>query len=98
VNFANTNARAILDMLGLSSDPPDGLIGSVEAEGLPDVHRRIMVCLNIENRRTAFIREEVHEGRVHMMDASDESIVYRLNRMLEVVVHGIRNKLPLFWD
>ena len=78
MNLANTNARVLLQVAGL--DAVD-LCGSVEHSDLPAVIRRLVLALNSEGTRGAFVRETVVQpsepGR--MVPVRDGSVV-RLER------------------
>ena len=77
-NLANTNARVLLQLAGL--DAVD-LCGSVAHADLPAVVRRLVLAMNSEGTRGAFVRETTVQPAVPgaMVPVRDGSIV-RLER------------------
>jgi hypothetical protein len=58
VNFANANARAILDLLGLPTDD----CGTVEADVVPMVRATILGVMNVRRLRAPLDVEASHSG------------------------------------
>ena len=98
-NFANENARSILQMLELECRAGGfELSGEVPPEDLPAVLRCITRFKNVEKLRKPFLRTTVSEGRVTLCGTDDESIMYRLGAMAGVVMEGIKTEQPLTWS
>lgn len=101
VNFANENARAVMEMAGVPGDLWTGDC-SVPVEGLPGLARRILVVLNVSKARKPYVQEASDERqpgkcRVIRCGVTDESIRRRMTELLLVVQHGIKVNAPLTW-
>ena len=80
VNFSNTNARGVLEILGLGSE----LYGCVNVENIPDVLQRLVVVLNCRVERQHLIRSASDRW------AYDPHVVTNCETGLPTISRGIR--------
>ena len=94
-NFANTNARNILNLLGLEDD--GYLCGSLEPLEAPAVLRSALRARNLERlREPAVIPHETH-GRFIECGSSDAQVQRRLDSMIEILKFAVEHKERLTW-
>lgn len=112
-NLANSNARGILDLIGLGDD----LCGCVASEDIPDVLRRIMGAMNRDSSRAPLItgmRDErgaprivtdpdtglptISRGcRVIFGGNTDAQTLRRLETVREVFLHAHQHGFRVAW-
>lgn len=96
VNYANANARAVMEMAEIPGDLWTGDC-VVCVDDLPDLARRIIRALNVDAVRKPYERKPAQEGRVIECGTTDEMNRMRLEKLLEIVRIGIREMRPLTW-
>lgn len=94
-NFANTNARNIINLLGLEDD--GYLCGSLEPSEASVVLRSALRARNVERlREPALIPSEEH-GRFIECGSSDAQVVRRLDTMIRILKFAVERKEKLTW-
>lgn len=97
VNFANVNARAVLEVMGVF-DPY--LCGSLAPHEIPAVIRRVIRALNVTRARVGMLREAVGGLGDRFVDfgSDDEDARRRLAGTLEVLRFASANGWAISWD
>lgn len=91
-NFANTNAREVLAMLGL---PSDDLYGEVANKDLGNVRQRILLVSNSERRQIT--RPAEQDGRCFVNGSTTEDVKRRLANLDAVLAWAQQNGTNVSW-
>ena len=93
LNLANTNAIAMMGLIGIVPD----YCGEVEVSLIPEIRRNILVQLNVKSLRAVAIRESVKECNVYSTGIDDEYIIDRLKAMDEILVYCQKHNDNFCW-
>lgn len=99
VNFSNTNARAVLVLLGL----PDEDFGCIEAATISAVRQRLLIALNVDSVTVAVERKPgesrgARGARFIEGEAYAESFKRRLDQISEVLAFAQREGVSVIWS
>ncbi len=97
-NWANTNARRVLEVMGVF-DPY--LCGSLAPHEIPAAIRRVIWALNVAGARMGMIREavgDVARDRYIDLGSDDEHARRRLAEALEVLRFASAHGWAVSWD
>lgn len=101
INLSNSNFCLILNIvdrnLAILSEK-DGNVGSISYEDLTDFQRKIMMALNISDKKmSGYERPSYSEGNFHHFGLNAEGIKERLESMLEVIKNARERNIGVFW-
>ena len=92
-NWANVNARPIVNLLKPGADLLDGL----EADEVAPALRRVLHALNVDGARAQMACEPRQEGRVFWGGSTDEQAQRRLREALDVLRYAAEHRTGVCW-
>ncbi len=93
-NFANSNANNLLRLLGLD---PTQEWGELAPSDIPAVMARAITARNLARARSSAIIEPEISGNYFNMGSDDDSVVRRLDQMMELLKFAVDNNETLSW-
>lgn len=93
INLANTNAVAMIRLLGLPVD----YCGEVPFNKIPDIRRNILKLINVKSLRMSAIRSTVKEANFYAMGVDDAYVLEKLKMIDTIMVYCQKHNEDFVW-